>query len=212
MEKWLKGLLSAIIGGAANAITVMVVDPTNFNLNEGLAKLGTVALVSAIVAAAMYLKQSPLPGAGAKTANMSGRVRMPALVVLALICAIAVAAGAVMTGCGARQTATQQIAEQTQGMDQVQRAGYVAKAMLHDAEGIYNASAKSYLRNEQILGRVSPESKAKLKKLVQDMKTMLDQWRGLEPMAAVAAMEAKDDSFQDMRRQVINELARHLLE
>lgn len=61
MNKWLKGLLSAIIGGAANSITVMVVEPTSFNLQEGLSKLLSVAAVSAIVAAAMYLKQSPLP-------------------------------------------------------------------------------------------------------------------------------------------------------
>lgn len=60
-EKWLKGLISAIIGGAANSITVMVVDPLTFNMRGGAGKLGTVALISAIVAAAMYLKQSPLP-------------------------------------------------------------------------------------------------------------------------------------------------------
>lgn len=62
MNKWIKGLISAIIGGAANAVTVMVVDPLAFNLGEGLSKLASVALVSAIVSAAMYLKQSPLPG------------------------------------------------------------------------------------------------------------------------------------------------------
>jgi len=61
--KWVKGLVSAIIGGAANAITVAIVDPIAFNLQEGASKLLTVALVSAIVAAAMYLKQSPLPPA-----------------------------------------------------------------------------------------------------------------------------------------------------
>lgn len=58
---WLKGLISAVIGGAANAVTVMIVDPVAFNLQAGAAKLGWVALVSAIVAAALYLKQSPLP-------------------------------------------------------------------------------------------------------------------------------------------------------
>ena len=61
LKVWLKGLISAVIGGAANAVTVMVVDPQNFNLSEGLGKLGTVAAVSAIVAAAMYLKSSPIP-------------------------------------------------------------------------------------------------------------------------------------------------------
>jgi hypothetical protein len=60
-KKWGKGLASAVIGGAANAVTVMIVEPASFNLNEGAAKLGTVVLVSAIVSAAMYLKQSPIP-------------------------------------------------------------------------------------------------------------------------------------------------------
>lgn len=59
--KWIKGLVSAVIGGAANSVTVMIVDPIAFNMQDGAGKLGMVALVSAIVAAAMYLKQSPLP-------------------------------------------------------------------------------------------------------------------------------------------------------
>ena len=60
-QQWLRGLFSAIIGGAANSVTVMIVEPSTFNFEEGIGKLGTVALVSAIVAAAMFLKQSPLP-------------------------------------------------------------------------------------------------------------------------------------------------------
>ena len=60
-QNWLRGLFSAIIGGAANSITVMIVEPASFNFEEGLGKLGMVALISAIVAAAMFLKQSPLP-------------------------------------------------------------------------------------------------------------------------------------------------------
>ena len=60
-QQWLRGLFSATIGGAANGVTVMVVEPTSFNFEEGIGKLGTVILVSAIVAAAMFLKQSPLP-------------------------------------------------------------------------------------------------------------------------------------------------------
>lgn len=59
---WLKGLIAAAIGGAANAVTVMIVDPVAFNLQDGGKKLAMVALVSAIVSAALYLKQSPLPG------------------------------------------------------------------------------------------------------------------------------------------------------
>lgn len=61
MGIWLKGLISAVIGGAANGITVVVVDPTNFNFNDGLPKLASVAAVGAILAGAMYLKQSPVP-------------------------------------------------------------------------------------------------------------------------------------------------------
>ena len=60
-KTWLKGLISAIIGGAASSVTVMAIDPMQFNVNEGLTKLGTVALVNTIIAAALYLKQSPLP-------------------------------------------------------------------------------------------------------------------------------------------------------
>ena len=63
---WLKGLLAALIGGAANAITVMIVDPSNFNLEEGIGMLTTVAAVGAVFNAAMYLKQSPVPGVDCK--------------------------------------------------------------------------------------------------------------------------------------------------
>ena len=58
---WLKGLLAAIVGGIANTITLMTADPLTFNLTDGSRKLLTVALTSAIVSAAMYLKQSPIP-------------------------------------------------------------------------------------------------------------------------------------------------------
>lgn len=58
---WLKGLLAAFIGGSANAVTVMVIDPTAFNLNEQWRKTASAALVSGLVSAALYLKQSPLP-------------------------------------------------------------------------------------------------------------------------------------------------------
>lgn len=62
VKLWAKGLLSAVIGGCANAIVLAIADPNTFNLGEGLGKLSTVTITSAIVSAAMYLKQSPLPG------------------------------------------------------------------------------------------------------------------------------------------------------
>lgn len=60
-KTWLKGLFSAFIGAVANGVTLMIVDPTNFNLQEGWKKLLSICLVSGLVSVAMYLKQSPLP-------------------------------------------------------------------------------------------------------------------------------------------------------
>jgi len=58
---WLHGLLGAFIQSGATAISVMAIDPSKFNLNEGLANLGKLALVSGIIGAALYLKSSPVP-------------------------------------------------------------------------------------------------------------------------------------------------------
>jgi hypothetical protein len=62
-RKWLNGLIGAAIGSGASAIANMVVDPTDFNLHSGLAKLGQVCLVSGLIGAALYLKQHPTPEA-----------------------------------------------------------------------------------------------------------------------------------------------------
>jgi len=61
MNGWIKGLLAAAIGGAANTIAVVIVDPVNFNLVTGAGKVATVAAVGAIMSAAAYLKKSPIP-------------------------------------------------------------------------------------------------------------------------------------------------------
>lgn len=58
---WFYGLLGSVIGSMANAITVMIIDPSSFNMNEGWKKLTTFMGVSALVSAGLYLKQSPLP-------------------------------------------------------------------------------------------------------------------------------------------------------
>jgi hypothetical protein len=60
---WLRGLVAAAIGGAASSVTAMIVDPATFNIATGLPQVGQMAAVSAAVSAALYLKQSPLPGA-----------------------------------------------------------------------------------------------------------------------------------------------------
>ncbi|MGH9358210.1 MAG: hypothetical protein ACRD4Q_00035 [Candidatus Acidiferrales bacterium] len=63
LHAWLKGLMAAVISSAANSISVLVADPQHFNPGAagGFRNLGLVALVSAIVGAALYLKQSPVP-------------------------------------------------------------------------------------------------------------------------------------------------------
>ena len=60
--KWIRGLVGAFIQSATLTITTMIVDPETFNIETGLAKVGTVALVSGIVGAALFLNKKPLPG------------------------------------------------------------------------------------------------------------------------------------------------------
>jgi hypothetical protein len=61
LKEWLHGLLSAVINGVAGSITVVIVDPTDFNIFEGREKLVMVAIAMALVGAALYLKDKPLP-------------------------------------------------------------------------------------------------------------------------------------------------------
>lgn len=60
---WLKGLVAAAVSSASNTIAVLIADPHHFNPSEvgGVRKLGTVVAISAVVGAALYLKQSPVP-------------------------------------------------------------------------------------------------------------------------------------------------------
>ena len=61
-KAWLHGLAGAAIGAIGSSVSVMIVDPTTFNFTPaGWLKLGEISLVSAVLAAALYLKQSPLP-------------------------------------------------------------------------------------------------------------------------------------------------------
>lgn len=58
---WLHGLFAAFIGGAATAVSCLVVEPATFNFAAGLSSTLKVAAVSGLISAAAYLKQSPLP-------------------------------------------------------------------------------------------------------------------------------------------------------
>ncbi len=69
VEVWAKGLAAASIAGAANGVitgfAAVGIDPNHFNLQAGLkstlAIAGVSAIMSALIGAAAYLKQSPLP-------------------------------------------------------------------------------------------------------------------------------------------------------
>jgi hypothetical protein len=64
-EVWAKGLVAAAIAGAANGVitgfAAVGIDPGHFNLQAGLRSTLALAGVSAVIGAAAYLKQSPLP-------------------------------------------------------------------------------------------------------------------------------------------------------
>ncbi len=57
---WFYGLMAGVVGGAANTIAAVLVDPVAFNFND-LSKLGKLALAGAVISLVLYLKQSPLP-------------------------------------------------------------------------------------------------------------------------------------------------------
>ena len=77
VRHWLHGLGAAFIGGGANAVTVMAIDPMKFNLQEGWKNLVTAFLVSGIVNAAFFLKQSPLPPEDETPQNMDHKKENP---------------------------------------------------------------------------------------------------------------------------------------
>jgi hypothetical protein len=58
---WLQGLAASAIHGAALAITLIIVDPTTFNMGEGLGNLAQVMAVSALGNVGHFLLRSPWP-------------------------------------------------------------------------------------------------------------------------------------------------------
>lgn len=65
--QWVKGLVSVAISSAAGGVAIVVVDPMTFNFSTGLAKLGEVCGVLALIHTALYLQKSPLPGINTET-------------------------------------------------------------------------------------------------------------------------------------------------
>ncbi len=61
-KPWLHSIVAAAISAAAGSITASIVDPEKFNMTvSGLQHLGAFAILNAILAVALVLKQSPLP-------------------------------------------------------------------------------------------------------------------------------------------------------
>ncbi len=59
---WLRGLIGAVVGAAANAVTLMIVDPATYNVfAEGNArKLAEFCAGSALISAGLYIKTHPI--------------------------------------------------------------------------------------------------------------------------------------------------------
>jgi hypothetical protein len=60
---WLKGLVAAVVGAASNGVLVVIVNPGTFDIFSvaGWKNIASVCATSALVAGALYMKQSPLP-------------------------------------------------------------------------------------------------------------------------------------------------------
>lgn len=59
-KTWVRSILSVAISSAANGVTLVVVDPSTFNLSKGLPKLAQVCSVLALVHIALFLQKSPI--------------------------------------------------------------------------------------------------------------------------------------------------------
>ncbi len=58
---WLYSLFTTVIGAAAGAIPLVIVDPEHFNLTSGWKDLVLMMGVTAAIALGNFLKQHPLP-------------------------------------------------------------------------------------------------------------------------------------------------------
>lgn len=61
-RQWVHAITAAFIGGASGALSVLIVDPTNFNFTgPGLTRLAKVAFVAGLIPVLAYLKRFPTP-------------------------------------------------------------------------------------------------------------------------------------------------------
>jgi hypothetical protein len=155
---WLKGLLSAGIGGAANAVTAMIVDPSAFNLAEGAGKLATMAAVSALVSVAMYLKASPIPDycvdeAGNVVPKKDPGAGIKTVVGIVIFCAVN---AAILSGCATTGPA----------LDTPEKRYTAARGELNIMLGEYLAVQED----------VAPDDHARIKAAFFSADEILDAW------------------------------------
>jgi hypothetical protein len=61
-KAWIHSIIAAAIGGAASALSAVLVAPSAFNFTPaGWENIGKIALAGAIIPVLTLLKQSPLP-------------------------------------------------------------------------------------------------------------------------------------------------------
>jgi len=59
-RKWLEGLLQSFFSGIGSVVSVMVVDPADFNF-ESLDKVALVGLIAGAIHMVQFLSRTPLP-------------------------------------------------------------------------------------------------------------------------------------------------------
>ena len=84
IKHWLKGLLSAVIGGVANSFCAMQIAPETFNLDAQLNNVIKMLIFSGVTHAAFYLKQSPLPGDEESSGPSLKLIFFPLMAILSL--------------------------------------------------------------------------------------------------------------------------------
>jgi hypothetical protein len=61
LKVWAYGLVSSVVSGACGAVSVMFVDPKDFNFDTGLGNLAKVFAGAGLIALVNFLQRQPLP-------------------------------------------------------------------------------------------------------------------------------------------------------
>lgn len=188
---WLKGLVAAIISSAASAVTVAIIDPTDFNFTTGLSNLLAVIGASALVGAALYLKQSPLPDWGSVGLNKINKISIMFVVFAVLLMG---------AGCG-QQSYVGQIRDQGGTYLDISRAARL------DALTWYNDAQEKFIENINTMPPTAAADPkvikwvAKMDDLFDTGGEVLDKWRLAN---TIAGMETSETEWKKARDALID--------